>query len=219
MNGDKQVLAIELSTPHGRLALVRGNEIRFSAEFASQRTHHSLLFDPLRRALQEAGDDLDLIVVGTGPGSYTGVRIAIAAAHGIALARGIPVIGWPSITVPEAAGNLRSFAVFGDARRNSYYFAVIDDGELRGTLELLDEPSARARLRDGSGLRLFSLDETLPPWTDGMVARSRPSAELLARKAAQLSVDQVKRLSEGPIEPCYVREAFVTSPKRPWLAV
>lgn len=219
MNGNRQVLAMELSTPHGRLALVRGGELRFAAEFASQRAHHSLLFDPLRRALQTAGNDLDLIVVGTGPGSYTGVRIAIAAAHGIALARGIPVIGWPSITVPEAAGTMPTFAIFGDARRSSYYFGVVGDGELRGSLELLDEPSARARLRDGGGLPVFSLDETLPAWTEGVVARSRPSAGLLAQKAAQLPVDQVKHLSAVPIEPCYVREAFITLPKKPWLAV
>lgn len=211
------ILAIELSTSHGEIAVTGGGQPLFTAQFVAHRSHNSLLFGPLGEALKAAGDDLGLIVVGAGPGSYTGVRIAIAAAHGMALSRNVPVIGWPSITAPEAAGDVARFAVLGDARRSSYYFGMIENGSLADDLELLDEAAARAKIAALSPLPVFSLDETLPPWAEGAVTKSRPSALMLAHRAMRLTPEQIAQRSNSPIEPFYVREAFITEPKRPWL--
>ena len=64
----KTVLAIELSTPCGQVAVVRGGEVLFEESFTSERSHNSRLYDPLGRALDAASGALDLIAVGTGPG-------------------------------------------------------------------------------------------------------------------------------------------------------
>lgn len=211
------ILAIELSTSHGEIAVVGDDRPLFTAQFVAHRSHNSLLFGPLGEALKAAGNDLALIIVGTGPGSYTGVRIAIAAAHGIALSRNAPIIGWPSITVPEAAGDATRFVVFGDARRSSYYFGRVENGSLAGDLELLDEAAARAKLAALSRFSVFSLDETLPLWAESRVIKSRPSALMLAHRAMRLTPEQIAQRSNSPIEPFYVREAFITMPKQPWL--
>lgn len=63
---------------------------------AMERGHAEHLFPMIEAALEEAGagySDLTKIAVCTGPGSFTGVRIGVAAARGLALGRGIPVVG------------------------------------------------------------------------------------------------------------------------------
>ena len=68
--------------------------------------------------------DLDLIAVGTGPGNFTGVRIAVAAARGLALALGIPAIG---VTVLEAQANGHVLPVVStlDARQGMIYLQIL----------------------------------------------------------------------------------------------
>jgi len=60
------------------------------------RGHAELLMPMLREAMEAAGVDfaaLDLIAVTTGPGSFTGIRVGLAAARGLALASGLPILG------------------------------------------------------------------------------------------------------------------------------
>ena len=75
------LLALDLSTAHGSIAVVRGDDVLFQSSFQSERSHNAQVFAPLREALAAAGEGLTGIVIGNGPGSYTGVRIAIAAAQ------------------------------------------------------------------------------------------------------------------------------------------
>ena len=94
------LLALDLSTAHGSIAVVRGDDVLFRSTFQSERSHNAQVFAPLREALAAAGDQLTGIVIGNGPGSYTGVRIAIAAAQGIALSRNVWSVGCPSLAGP-----------------------------------------------------------------------------------------------------------------------
>ena len=87
---NRTLLALDLSTAHGSIAVVRGgSDVLFQSSFQSERSHNAQVFAPLRDALAAAGDGLTGIVIGNGPGSYTGVRIAIAAAQGVALSRNV----------------------------------------------------------------------------------------------------------------------------------
>src|SRR5690349_3926881 len=74
-----EILAIESSAPRGSLALWRDGRLVEVQEFQSERAHNSVLFAPLNAVLHQS-EALDLIVCGTGPGSYSGVRVGIAAA-------------------------------------------------------------------------------------------------------------------------------------------
>ena len=199
------LLAIELSTPRGNIAVTRDGEVVFEQDFTSHRSHNSMLYAPLAAALEVAGADLEKIVIGTGPGSYTGVRISIAAAHGVALSRGVPVVGWPSITaLSDAAEHL----VIGDARRGKFYVATVRNGRLVDGVALHDEPAFRAWLEQHSHLPCFTSDPVVPLQLAGVTV-AQPSAALLARHAVDAVADGTD------VEPLYVQEAFVTKAKTP----
>ena len=129
--------------------------------FCSDRNHNALLFEPLRELLEKHGKP-SLVLVGSGPGSYSGTRVGIAAAQGVAIAIGCPAVAVPSIlAVPSAANGARCLAI-GDARRGSFWTAEI------GNFRLLEEPSlcdARVNSNAGSHSRLrndltvFSFEE------------------------------------------------------------
>jgi tRNA threonylcarbamoyl adenosine modification protein YeaZ len=81
--------------------------------------------DALRREAGVGLDELDAVVVGTGPGSYTGVRIGIAAARGLAFGLGVPVSGvstLDALRAEAALGGDQATAVI-DARRGEVFAA------------------------------------------------------------------------------------------------
>lgn len=88
--------------------------------------HADRLMRMLEEMLAEAGlnwRDLDVLGVGTGPGNFTGVRISVAAARGLALGLGIPAVG---VTALQAAahGTPGNRVALLDARRGSIYAQV-----------------------------------------------------------------------------------------------
>ena len=197
------ILAIELSTPRGHIAVTRDGAVVFEQDFTSHRSHNSMLYAPLAAALEIAGTELAKIVVGTGPGSYTGVRISIAAAHGVALSRDVPVIGLPSIaTLSEAPEHL----VVGDARRGKFYTALVRNGRLVDGVPLHDESGLRAWLDEHAGLPCFTSDPAAPLQLP-QVLLAQPSARLLALQAEN------EQATGADIEPLYVQEAFITKAK------
>jgi len=203
------ILAIELSTPTGQLAVVRDGNVLFESAFTSNRSHNSMLYAPLAEALAAAGDTLGLIVVGTGPGSYTGVRIGIAAAHGVAFSRKVPVIGWPSLA---ALSPLAEYHAIGDARRGKFYTVPVSHGRM-GTLTLHDEAGLRAWRETTAGEPCFTSDAGVPLGLDG-VEKAQPGAVLLARLAAGFEAAEVASLGAVELEPVYITEAFITQAKK-----
>lgn len=202
------LLTIETSTACGSLAVRRHGATVYSAEFASERTHNSVLFAPLAEALALA-PDLEQIIVGTGPGSYTGVRVGIAAALGVSMARAIPVNGansLVSLAVPET-----SYAVVGDARRGSWHFSIISAGA----------PPAHPRLGEPAQVRSWLAEISLPLYAlDPSVAQmlgiplARPHAEALAERVEHWSDDDWIAARKIPLEPIYLSEPFITPSKK-----
>ncbi|MGV1013751.1 MAG: tRNA (adenosine(37)-N6)-threonylcarbamoyltransferase complex dimerization subunit type 1 TsaB [Methyloceanibacter sp.] len=100
------------------------------------RGHAEALMPMIAEAMAEAGlafDDLDLIAATLGPGSFTGVRIAISAARGLALVTQAKLYGTDSLTVMARAALASGlapkgpFAVAVDARRGMIYLGVFDE--------------------------------------------------------------------------------------------
>jgi tRNA threonylcarbamoyladenosine biosynthesis protein TsaB len=203
------VLAIDTSTATGRIAIAAGETVIFAREFTSQRSHNSQIFSPLETALTACNRTLDLVAVGTGPGSYTGVRIGIATGIGIAMALDLPVIGIPSACA-AAADTSRSYTLIGDARRGATFIAQVKGHQLAAEPELLEDEKLRPRL-DGCGSPLFTYDETRFP---AGVVNTHPSASKIAVQAACLDDTEVGRLAGIPPQPIYLREPFVTRPKK-----
>jgi tRNA threonylcarbamoyladenosine biosynthesis protein TsaB len=204
------ILALETSTPRGSLALWRNGGVAVREEFQSDRAHNSVLFAPLERVLRQAGD-LRCIVCGTGPGSYTGVRVGIAAAIGISLARNVPLIGMPSLLALNAA----CYAVCGDARRGAWWWAEVESGALTAppVAAPQEETAARAQAWNGP---VLTMDASSPPFCETVPAV--PHAERLAALAADLPDAEIARLAALPVEPIYLTAPFVTVSKKPVFA-
>jgi tRNA threonylcarbamoyl adenosine modification protein YeaZ len=141
---------------------------------------------PLIAEVLEAGGaaprDLDAIGVGIGPGNFTGVRIAVSAARGLALALGIPAVGVSRLEA-LAFGLPRPLAVVEDARRGEVYVQAFDapgaDAPL--LLNLTDLPHVLTSPRvTGSGAALAA---DAVPGLD-VLAPAMPLAEAIARIAA-----------------------------------
>lgn len=201
------ILAMDLSCAHGHLALCEGKRLVGQEAFSGDRSHHGALFAPLQRLLGLIPSEARVqLVVGIGPGSYTGVRIAIAAAQGLGLARGWPLLGLPSIA---SAGHDR-YGVVGDARRGQAYLAQVSDGHLLGQ-PLLLEPQVAASMMTASQPWL-SFDAQVPFGLAG-VELARPDAQRLAKIVASMSASERGVLNAGPLQPYYLQEAFITQAK------
>ncbi|MEZ0240814.1 MAG: tRNA (adenosine(37)-N6)-threonylcarbamoyltransferase complex dimerization subunit type 1 TsaB [Chloroflexota bacterium] len=90
------ILAIDTSTHHSVVALSTGPDSIRSSVVDVGRRHGASLLEQIDRLLGDAGlrpEDVDLIVAGTGPGSFTGLRVGLAIAKTIAYVTGAPIVG------------------------------------------------------------------------------------------------------------------------------
>ncbi len=196
------LLALETSTPRASIAITRGGELIREWSFQSDRAHNARLFEPLAEALETA--DPTLIAVGTGPGSYSGVRVAIAAALGIAMARRLPLVGWPSVTAFDMAGD---GLLIGDARRGGFFIASLAGNRLAGPPEIVTRESLIERTTDA---RVWSFED--PPALPSALPAT-PTAAWLARRVAALPESERAALAASTPEPVYLRAPFITTPR------
>ena len=129
-----RILGIETSTMTGSVALM--DEERLIAEYTLnlKETHTSRLMPTIDRVTKDASltiKDLDGIAVSLGPGSFTGLRIGIATAKGLAQGLNIPVVGIPTL-------DGLAFQLFNckdlicpilDARKGEVYYALYKNGK------------------------------------------------------------------------------------------
>ena len=197
-------LAIDTSTPHGSVALFGDEVLLFHESFIGDRSHSSSLFVALEKVRAQA-DRVDLIAIGLGPGSYAGVRIAIAAGLGLHLALGAKLVGLTSVAALETIAP--TYIVIGDARRESFYFSRIEDGVcVEGPL-LATEEELRQRLESCASLPIFAT-EPVPQFPSAQIAL--PSAVRLAHLAAS----NRGIIATENLEPIYLREPHITQPKQ-----
>ncbi|HSI14984.1 MAG TPA: tRNA (adenosine(37)-N6)-threonylcarbamoyltransferase complex dimerization subunit type 1 TsaB [Chthoniobacter sp.] len=204
-------LAIDTSTPHGSIALLADETLLIEEHFVGDRSHSASLFVALEKA-RALTDRVDAIAVGLGPGSYAGVRIAIAAAMGLRLAFGARLVGIPSVAALDTAVATSDGATWptqyiaiGDARRESFYFSRIENGScVEGPL-LATEAELRDRLNAVS----------LPIYATEPVAQF-PQAQIAlpsAVKLALLASTTTGIIATDNLEPIYLREPHITQPK------
>jgi tRNA threonylcarbamoyl adenosine modification protein YeaZ len=129
------VLAIDTATPAVTAGIVKLDGIEVLAERVTvgARAHSEQLTPNVLAALADAGlavADLDAVVVGCGPGPFTGLRVGMATAAAYGHALGIPVYGVCSLDAIgiESAGTASEVLVVTDARRREVYWARYRDG-------------------------------------------------------------------------------------------
>lgn len=185
-------LAIECSCHQGSVAILKDGIVRMSHAFESPRGRGAELFTHLESALRECGS-LDLVVVGTGPGGYNGLRMSIAAAWGIAKARGATLAGVSSLLGYDAP----EYFVAGDARAGQWFLAHVANGKFLTPPGLLSPQEVRRILKPGVPVFATSLLQDLP---EAVV--SAPSAGILATR------DSVGGLPS----PLYLKPPHITKP-------
>jgi tRNA threonylcarbamoyl adenosine modification protein YeaZ len=152
------ILALDTSMGACSAAVLRADGAAMSLhvrEALMARGHAEALMPMVAEVLAEAGIEprqLDLIAATVGPGSFTGVRIAIAAARGLALATPAKLYGTDSLAVMARGALSRGlslhgpFAVAVDARRGMIYLGIYDAGGARREGPLLISPADAAKL-------------------------------------------------------------------------
>ena len=121
-----KVLAIDTSTSRSCVAIIGGTEVLYSGFRDGATAHGPSLPALVQEAL--AVSDVDEVVVGMGPGPFTGLRVGIAFAQSFALARDIPVRGVCSLDAIAAQVTDKDFIITVDARRKEVYWARYTDG-------------------------------------------------------------------------------------------
>lgn len=198
-----KVLALELSTARGSLAWL-DDDVELVREWPNDRKNSGALFENLDAVTKKFGPP-ETIIVGLGPGSYAGTRIAISAAIGQEVSSRARLIGFPSICTMEC--NAHEYCVIGDARRKSFFFARICGQELGEGPTLYSESEMKAKLdRLEATMPIFS-SELLRQFERAVVRY--PSAIALARVAQQPQ----RGFHFPPLEPIYLREPHITIPK------
>lgn len=125
-----RVLGIETSTRRGSVALVEDGRLVAHRAHEQPNAHAERLLPLVTELMRESGwspGGLDRVAVSIGPGSFTGVRVGMALAQGIALGLAVPVVGVPSLTamasaVPARIPGRRLACL--DARRDAVFVAV-----------------------------------------------------------------------------------------------
>ncbi len=126
MPSDPYILGFDTSAAHCAAALLRGTQVidsRLEEMSKGQAERLMPMIEEMLAAQGLAWADLAAIGVGIGPGNFTGVRIAVSAARGLALSLGIPAIG-VSLFDARALGLPRPLAVIEDARRGEVYVQI-----------------------------------------------------------------------------------------------
>lgn len=217
-------LVLETSTPHASLMAIYPDGHLEQREFSSDRSHNAVLFSPLQEVLDaRGGAEIGLVIVGSGPGSYSGTRVGIAAAQGVAIASGCPAVALPSIlAVPSAQGGASCLAI-GDARRGSYWTAKVENLRMVAEPELTDAAGLEEIVRRslGNGVAVFSFEDPARfPLTEDLISQVKlenPDATRLW-EAWQAADDETRaKWSAGIPQPMYLKPPHITPAKRSWL--
>ncbi|CBG70737.1 putative glycoprotease [Streptomyces scabiei 87.22] len=211
------LLALDTATPAVTVALHDGTDVVAASSQVDARRHGELLLPAVDRVLAEAGTHLDAvtgIVVGIGPGPYTGLRVGLMTADTFGLVLGVPVHGLCTLDglayAAGAEGTVEGpFVVATDARRKEVYWARYADARTRTTEPAVDRP---AEIADTvAGLPAVGAGAVLYP--DAFPDARGP--ELVS--AAALAALAAERLASGAEleapRPLYLRRPDAQVPK------
>nr|WSZ97896.1 tRNA (adenosine(37)-N6)-threonylcarbamoyltransferase complex dimerization subunit type 1 TsaB [Streptomyces sp. NBC_00857] len=207
------LLAVDTATPAVTVALHDGTSVLAAESQVDARRHGELLLPAVDRVLDRAGLKLDAVtevVVGVGPGPYTGLRVGLVTALTFGSALGVPVRGLCTLDgLAYASGLEEPFVVATDARRKEVYWARYADARTRLTEPAVDRPADIAERV--AGLPVVGAGALLYP--DSFPDARGPEHQ----SAAALASLAAERLDAGgeflPTVPLYLRRPDAQVPK------
>lgn len=214
-------IVIETATPFGSLAFIRADGEIEQREFSCDRSHNAQLFGPLQELFEaRIGEGIGLVLVGSGPGSYSGTRVGIAAAQGVALAADCPAVAIPSILAVSSVRAGGACLAIGDARRGSFWTARMDQCRLLSEPELTDTAGLVSLVSAAVAVEMAVISFEEParfPLSSDLVSAIRlefPDAERLWHAWSEAgNATQERWLHETP-QPIYLKPPHITPAKR-----
>ena len=196
------VLALDTSSPAVTAGVVAvGEDLAVIAERVTinPRGHGELLAPHVAACLREAGDDVRAVVVGNGPGPFTGLRVGLVTAAVFAEVRGIPAYAICSLdAIADAARDEPALLVATDARRREVYWARYELGvRVAGPAvdAAVDVPTEGLSAAAGQGAELYHF---------GLPLRAERFPVPLA--LVRLAADRIRvGAPADPLTPLYLR--------------
>lgn len=167
-----KILAIDTATEHGSVALVSNGELIAEHSLPAEQGHGSVLFTWLHQVSRDwvRFSEIDVFAAGAGPGSFTGVRVALATAKGLAEATGKGAVGVSNLQALATYGTGAHRAALIDARKNECYAAIYNE-----TLDLISAEMVADPGRWLNSLPDFSYQfvSQKADWLDPLLAPTR----------------------------------------------
>jgi tRNA threonylcarbamoyladenosine biosynthesis protein TsaB len=226
------ILCLETATNICSVALCDNNGIVALKESAEGRSHASLLTVFISDILKEAGikaENLEAVAVSKGPGSYTGLRIGVSAAKGIAYAASIPLIGVATTlsmfhgfkTIADiryGASQSDLYAPALDARRMEIYYCILDSSgkEVKGISAEIINHDTFSNFASSSKIFVFGdgaskCHEVLKGKNIIIDDDFRISASFM-HKPAYEAMDEKRFEDVAYFEPFYLKDFLTTKP-------
>ncbi len=211
---DRNILAIETSTRSLKLGLHFGGDRVVKSEEEVERSHGRVIIKKIGELISSAGlekRDINALVTSVGPGSFTGLRIGLAVAKGMAVALDIPVVG---VSLFELAGyRFRSRTepthVLVPFKRDAMFMGVIEGGRCDlGGVEAVTEENAVQKTagKKIAGIGFDAVEQFLSP--DG-----EHSMEFIRFDASDMLYVGLEKLNRGEfadvtaLEPLYLQKS------------
>jgi tRNA threonylcarbamoyladenosine biosynthesis protein TsaB len=219
------ILALDTTRREGSVAVARDGTVLHESAGDPAVTHGERLPGDVAHALGQAGlaiEDVDLLALAAGPGSFTGLRVGVATVQGLAFARGLQVVPVPTLealarAASESGAASGLTAVWMDAQRGEVFAAIYDAGgrevvapQSARPLQVLDRWSAREHairladidlfFGDGAARYEIAIRDALGPHAS--VADAPPLAGTIARMAF---AQPHRAVAPHAIVPIYVR--------------
>ena len=191
------ILCIDTASDRFALAVDRDGAIE-SFEADAAQDHSRLLLPAIQRLT--AGDTLEAILVVIGPGAYAGIRVGIATAQGLAVARGIPLYSIGTLEAAALAADRADAHVVHPAGRGEFALQELRDGALQGSPRL-------------------AAKEALPAGVAGEGAGELGGQEITSRQRAEAALrDRAPKIRASTLqagaEAFYLREPSITLSRR-----
>ena len=225
------ILNIETSGKICSVAISKDGAIEYQLEDHEGMRHAEVLAPFVEKCMEELKrkeDKLDAVAVSIGPGSYTGLRIGLSLAKGVAFSQDIPLIGVSTLQILAVKAMFRSFDFTGeellvpmiDARRMEVFTGVYDfalnEVETPGP-KILDEDSWKELLEtkkmifigDGSDKAKEVIKSPNVVWIPGLVPVARDMLAL-----SEKYYREGKFIDIAYSTPEYLKECQTTTPKK-----
>jgi tRNA threonylcarbamoyladenosine biosynthesis protein TsaB len=214
------VLALDTSTSCLSVALMRDKAIISEINLAVKVGHAGMILPVIDEVLSNSStnkDDITLIATGTGPGSFTGLRIGIATAKGLAKAIRCPLAGIPTLDIIARGALPSSMHIMPivDAKKGEVFCALYNkDGSRLTDIMNLRPGGIAALVREdtlfvGNGCDIFRdilIRDLGPLYHEGEALLWYPRASVLASIALSLPIEDLSQ----DVQPLYIRASDAT---------